>query len=233
MLFQFLYRNLKGYRLLVALAIIVTISQVGCDIITALPLKFIPSKINNPGSDPVCTIPFLDPILDKFDTPLLDSSLKPLPSDPPGTVVQPPTAQCPVSSTDPNAAARPKQTHHSIIGVIVFSVIMLIIFGALSAGLAYLDLFLAAYIAQNLTARLRNQLFEHLQRLSLDWHGKQKKGDLVQRITGNIADIEKLVTDGLVDLMAAGLTLVGVAGIMWFISPQYTLISSPLRPHSH
>jgi ATP-binding cassette subfamily B protein len=230
MLFQFLYRSLKGYRLLVALAIIVTISQVGCDIMTAFPLKFIPSKINNPGSDPVCTFPFLDPILDKFDIPLLDPSLKPLPADPPGTIVQPPTAQCPVSSTDPNAAAHPRETHHSIIGVIIFSVIMLIIFGALSAGLAYLDLFLAAYIAQNLTARLRNQLFEHLQRLSLDWHGKQKKGDLVQRITGNIADIEKLVTDGLVDLLAACLTLVGVASIMWFISWQYTIISLSIAP---
>ena len=88
---------------------------------------------------------------------------------------------------------------------------MLIVFGILSALLAYLDLFLAAYIAQNLTARLRNQLFDHLQRLSLDWHGKQKKGDLVQRVTGNIADIEKFVTDGLVDLLSGILTLVGVA----------------------
>lgn len=230
MLFKFLYRNLRGYRFLVALAIIVTVSQVGSDIIAAFPLKFIPSKINNPGSDPACTFPFLNPILDKFDTPVLDPSLKPLPTDPPGTIVQPPTAQCPISATDPNAAARPRETHHSVIGVIVFSVIILILFGALSAGLAFLDLFLAAYIAQNLTARLRNTLFEHLQRLSLDWHGKQKKGDLVQRITGNIADIEKLVTDGLVDLLAGTLTLVGVASIMLFISWQYTIISLSIAP---
>ena len=78
-------------------------------------------------------------------------------------------------------------------GVIIFSVLILIVFGILSAILAYITLYLAAFIAQNLTARLRRQLFEHLERLSLDWHGKQKKGDLVQRVTGNIADIEKLV----------------------------------------
>src|SRR5207244_4662830 len=100
-------------------------------------------------------------------------------------------------------------------------VLMLIVFGTLSALLAYLDLFLAAYIAQNLTARLRNQLFEHLQRLSLDWHGKQKKGDLVQRVTGNIAVIEKIVTDGLVDLLAAILTLIGVASFMFIIVSSY------------
>jgi ABC-type multidrug transport system fused ATPase/permease subunit len=43
----------------------------------------------------------------------------------------------------------------------------------------------SGFIAQHLTARLREDLFDHLQRISLDWHDKQKKGDLVQRITGN------------------------------------------------
>jgi ABC-type multidrug transport system fused ATPase/permease subunit len=226
-LFPFLYHNLKGYRLLVALAIIVTISQVACDILAAFPLKFIPSKINNPGSDPACTFSFLNPLLDRFDIPQIDPSLR----DPiTHQVIPPPTSQCPVSSTDLVAAAHPVVTHHSVAGVIVFSVVMLIIFGMLSAALVYLDLFLAAYIAKNLAARLRNQLFEHLQRLSLDWHGKQKKGDLVQRVTGNIADIEKLVTDGLVDLLAGILTLLGVTGIMMFISLPYTLLSLAVAP---
>lgn len=227
MLFSFLYRNLKGFRGLVVLAIIVTISQVGCDIVTALPLKFIPSKINNPGSDPACTFRFLDPVLDRFDIPQIDPSLR----DPvTHRVIPPPTSQCPVSPTDLYAAAHPIVTHHSVLGVIVFSVLMLIVFGLFSAGLAYLDLFLAAYIAQNLTARLRNQLFDHLQRLSLDWHGKQKKGDLVQRVTGNISDIEKLVTDGLVDLLAGVLTLIGIAVIMLYISLPYTIIALAIAP---
>ncbi len=121
-------------------------------------------------------------------------------------------------------------THHSTNGVIVFSVLMLIVFGTIAAVLSYLDLYLAAYIAQNLTARLRNQLFEHLQRLSLDWHGKQKKGDLVQRVTGNIADIEKLVTDGLVDLLAAVLTLAGIVAVMLFLSSAYTVIALTIVP---
>ncbi len=224
---KFLYRNLKGYRLLVLLAILVTVAQVGADVMTALPLKYIPSKISNSGNDPACTAPFLNPILDRFDIPQLDPSL----IDPVTHKALPPTpTQCPVSPTDIAAAANPTFTHHTVVGVVVFSVLMLIVFGILSALLAYLDLFLAAYIAQNLTARLRNQLFDHLQRLSLDWHGKQKKGDLVQRVTGNIADIEKFVTDGLVDLLSGILTLVGVAAVMIFISPSFTLISLAIAP---
>ena len=231
LVFKFLFRNLKGYRLLVVLAIFVTILQVGSDIAAAFPLKFIPSKVSNSGNDPACTFDshfsFLNPILDKFDIPLFDPSLAPL--TPGGPNQTPPIAPCPVSPSDTNPPP-PVFTHHSVNGVIVFSILMLIVFGSLSAFLAYLDLYIAAYIAQNLTARLRNQLFEHLQRLSLDWHGKQKKGDLVQRITGNISDIEKLVTDGLVDLLAAVLTLAGIASVMLLLSPQYTVIALTIVP---
>jgi ABC-type multidrug transport system fused ATPase/permease subunit len=226
LVFKFLFRNLKGYRLLIVIAILVTILQVGCDIAAAFPLKFIPSKVQNGGSDPACTFPFLNPILDKFDIPLFDPTLAPLTPGGPNQI--PPVAPCPISPSATNITT--VFTHHSVNGVIVFSILLLIVFGSLSAFLAYLDLYIAAYIAQNLTARLRNQLFEHLQRLSLDWHGKQKKGDLVQRITGNIADIEKLVTDGLVDLLAAVLTLVGIAAVMLFLSSAYTVIALTIVP---
>ncbi len=78
-LFKFLYRNLKGYRFLVIIAILVAVVQVSCDLIAAMPLKFIPSKVGNPGSDPACTFPFLDGVLTAFDTPALDPTLRPIP----------------------------------------------------------------------------------------------------------------------------------------------------------
>ena len=232
-LVKFLNRNLKGYRLLVLFAILVAVLQVSSDILAVQPLKWIPSKAQNPGNDPACYLPFLGlndqpGLLDLFDTPVLDPSLNP----PPGgkQPVPPPTSPCPANPADPKTLLTPNTTHHSVIGVIVFSVLVLLVFSTLSALLVYLDLYLAAYIAQNLSARLRKQLFEHLQRISLDWHGKQKKGDLVQRITGNIADIEKFVTDGLVDLLVGVLTLIGVGAIMLFYSVPYTILSLAMAP---
>lgn len=225
-LFKFLYRNLKGYRKFVALAVAITILQVFAQIAMAFPLKFIPSKVQNPANDPSCTFSFLNPLLDKFDIPQIAPELTPLaPGQPP---LPPELTQCPVSPSDQNPVLI--VSHHTVNGVIVFSILMLILFAAINAGLIYINLFLAAKIGQNLTARLRNQLFDHLQRLSLDWHGKQKKGDLVNRITGNISDIEKLVTDGLVDLLAGVLTLVGVVVTMLIINSTYTLIASAIIP---
>lgn len=232
-LFKFLYRNLKGYRFLVVLAILVAVAQVSCDIIAIQPLKWIPSKAQNPGNDPACNFPFLGlndqpGLLDLFDTPALDPSLIP----PAGShvAVPPPTSPCPVNPSNPKTLLNPDTTHHSVIGVIVFSVIVLILFSVLSAVLVYVDLFLASYIAQHLSSRLRKQLFEHLQRISLDWHGKQKKGDLVQRITGNIVDVEKFVIDGVVDLLVGGLTIVGVIAIMMLYSVPYTFLSLAIAP---
>jgi ABC-type multidrug transport system fused ATPase/permease subunit len=226
LLSKFLYRNLKGYRLLVLLAILITVTQVFVSIGMAFPIKFIPSKVQNPGNDPSCLFPFLNPILDKFDIPQIAPELQPLA---PGLPPQAPgLTQCPYNPSHPSPILI--TSHHTVNGVIVFSILMLVVFAALNAALIYLDLFLAAHIAQNLSAKLRNQLFDHLQRLSLDWHGKQKKGDLVNRVTGNIADIEKLVTDGLVDLLAGILTLVGVITVMLVLSPTYTLIAATIIP---
>ncbi len=225
LLVRFLYQNMKGLRALVVLAAIVTVLQVSCDITAAFPLKFIPSKVQNPGNDPACLFPFLNPIESWFDIPQIDPTLQPDPHFAPGFPVE---AQCPIDPNDPRG--RIVLVRHTTLGVIVFSLLLLIIFGLLSALLAFVDLYLAAYIGQMLTARLRNHLFDHLERLSLDWHSKQQKGDLVQRITGNITDIEKMVTDGLVDLLAGVLTLVGVVTVMLFLSVPYTLLAMAMGP---
>src|SRR2546421_10286971 len=225
LLVTFLFRNMKGLRGLVVLAMIITVLQVSCDIFDASPPKCIPRKVQNQDNDPECLFPFLGPIESWFDTPRIDPSLQ---RDPRFAPSIPPAVQCPINLNDPHG--RIVTVRHSTLGVIVFSILMLITFGLLSALLAFVDLYLAAYIGQQLTARLRNQLFDHLQRLSLDWHGKQQKGDLVQRVTGNVTDIEKLVTDGLVDLLAGVLTLVGVVSVMLFLSAPYTLLALAVAP---
>src|SRR5215469_8029559 len=192
---RFLFRNLKGYRFLIVIAVAMTFAQVGATILLAFPLKIILDKIIN-HKDPWA---FLNSILGFFDQFGKKQGLQ-------ATEV------------------------HTVLGVILFSASAIIVLGVISAVLAYIELYLAAFIGQNLTARLRKQLFGHLERLSLDWHGKQKKGDLVQRITGNIADIEKLVTDGLVDLLAGVLTLVAIVAVMLFLSPAYTVIALTIMP---
>lgn len=123
---KFLYRNMKGLRFLAVLAILVAVMQVSCDIIALQSLKWIPSKAQNPGNDPACYISFLGVndqpgLLDIFDKPALDPSLSP----PAGSTqpVPPPTSPCPADPANPKTLVNPDTTHHSVIGVIVFSII--------------------------------------------------------------------------------------------------------------
>ena len=191
----FLFRNLKGYRFLVLIAVAMAFAQVGASILLAFPLKWILDKIISPFKDPNLP-PFLNSILtslNRFGVP------------------------------DPHGG-------DTILAVILFSAGAIIVLGIISGVLAYVELFLANFTAQGLSARLRKKLFAHLERLSLDWHGKQKKGDLVQRITSNIADIEKLITDGVVDLISGFLMISGIIIVMLILSWQFTILSLVIAP---
>jgi ABC-type multidrug transport system fused ATPase/permease subunit len=96
--------------------------------------------------------------------------------------------------------------------------------------LSYVQVIIAARVGSTLSDRLRARLFDHLQHLPLHWHGRQRTGDLVQRITGNILDVEKLVTDGLVDLLGGILTLVGILVVMLLLNWQFTVLCMVIAP---
>src|SRR5205085_8242001 len=151
----FLWRNLKGYRWMVFLAMLMAILQVVATLFAAFPMKFILDKLTLPAAK-AATAPgvgFLDSLIRDFD------------------------------NIGGGVPANQAINVHSATGVIVFSVVLITALGIATAILQYFELLLAAYVGVNLTARLRKKLFSHLERLSLDWHGKQKKGDLVQRFT--------------------------------------------------
>src|ERR1700730_4074539 len=115
---RFLFRNLKGYRFLIVVAITMTFAEVGADILIAFPLKFILDKIVN-HIDP--SFAFLGGLLNFFDHF--------------GTT-----------------AGLHKGEVHTQLGVIIFSATALVVLGLLSALLSYIQLFLASFIGQNLTA---------------------------------------------------------------------------------
>ncbi|MDK1029088.1 MAG: ABC transporter ATP-binding protein [Anaerolineae bacterium] len=53
-------------------------------------------------------------------------------------------------------------------------------------GFAYFSGRLAAFTAEGVTRRLRNFLFDHIQRLNFSYHSKTKTGDLIERCTSDV-----------------------------------------------
>jgi ATP-binding cassette subfamily B protein len=54
---------------------------------------------------------------------------------------------------------------------------------------------LAAYSAEGITRRLRNFLFDHIQRLSFAYHSKTPTGDLIERVTSDVDSVRSFFNE--------------------------------------
>ena len=62
-------------------------------------------------------------------------------------------------------------------------------------GFAYLSGRLAAYTAEGVTRRLRNFLFDHIQRLSFSYHSTTPTGDLIERCTSDVDALRRFFSE--------------------------------------
>jgi ATP-binding cassette subfamily B protein len=70
-----------------------------------------------------------------------------------------------------------------------------IAFAAMEGTFTYFSGRLAAYTAEGVTLRLRNYLFDHIQRLSFSYHSKAKTGDLVERVTSDVDAMRRFFSE--------------------------------------
>jgi len=62
-------------------------------------------------------------------------------------------------------------------------------------GFAYLSGRLAAYTAEGITRRVRNFLFDHIQRLSFSYHNNTPTGDLIERCTSDVDSLRRFFSE--------------------------------------
>ena len=84
---------------------------------------------------------------------------------------------------------------------------------------------LVGRIGEGFLRDLRVRAFDHLQRLSLGWHDKQKAGVVVSRLTSDIDSLAELVQMGLLMFVANVLLLVGSVVVLGVVSWQLLLVT--------
>ena len=92
-------------------------------------------------------------------------------------------------------------------------------------GATYLQNYLVGWVGQRALQQLRLRIFAHLQRQSIGFFSRQKTGVLVSRLTNDIAALDQLVTDGIVTLVSASLTLIGVVVILLLLDANLALVT--------
>ncbi|RJP48877.1 MAG: ABC transporter ATP-binding protein [Anaerolineaceae bacterium] len=66
---------------------------------------------------------------------------------------------------------------------------------AFEGGFAFLSGRLAAYTAEGITRRLRDFLFDHIQRLSFSYHATTPTGDLIERVTSDVDALRRFFSE--------------------------------------
>ena len=125
------------------------------------------------------------------------------------------------------AAAVPASPVVVTVAVLTVAMVLLAMVNSLADSLAEI------YLAQGgraLGFNLRLTLYTHLQRLSLAFHGKQRTGDILTRITGDVSEIENFVIASLSDIAGSLMLLGGTMAFLLYKSWQVALVALIIVP---
>ncbi|MCE5209531.1 MAG: ABC transporter ATP-binding protein/permease [Chloroflexi bacterium] len=90
--------------------------------------------------------------------------------------------------------------------------------------------YILSWVAQRVLADLRQALFNHLQKLSLSYHDNHLVGVTVSRVINDVAVINDLLTQGIIELVGDMLVLTGIIVIMLSLSPKLALYCFTVLP---
>lgn len=87
-----------------------------------------------------------------------------------------------------------------------------------------------SWVGYGVLFRLRQQLFDHLQRLTLRFFDHNEVGIIMSRVQNDVLSLQELLTSGFISIFGDLLMLVLVIGIMVSMNPRLALITLSVVP---
>ena len=115
-------------------------------------------------------------------------------------------------------------------GMLLFACIAVLGIAVLDAICTYGEKWVTTSVGQWVTHDLRRTLYTQVQRLSLAYHDQARTGDLISRVTSDIDSIQTFIVSGLLSILVDIVTLVGMIGVMFWVSWQLTLVALAVVP---
>jgi ATP-binding cassette, subfamily B, bacterial len=114
--------------------------------------------------------------------------------------------------------------------LILFAAIAVVAITGTRAGFAYLSTVGFALIGNRVTNALRNDLYRHLQYLSLSFHSRARAGDLVLRVISDVGLLQDVTVTALLPLVGSVLVLAGMVAVMFWFEWQLALLALAVVP---
>src|SRR3989441_7698968 len=114
--------------------------------------------------------------------------------------------------------------------LLALAAVAVVAFAGLRALAAYYNTVGFALVGNRVLTAVRNELYSHLQRLSLSFHTGARSGDLIVRVTSDVGLLQDVAVTALLPLFANALTLVGMAAVMLWLNAPLTLLALATGP---
>ena len=101
------------------------------------------------------------------------------------------------------------------------------VFGTLLAGI---NRYLHTRLSGRILFALRDDLYRHLQQLSPMFYGRRRTGDILSRLDGDVAEIQRFAVDSLFSAVSSVIGLLGALALMLMLSWQLSLLLALLIP---
>jgi ATP-binding cassette, subfamily B, bacterial len=114
----------------------------------------------------------------------------------------------------------PRDFHMFFVLGAAYAVLMLVM-----AIVEFADEYLATWVAERFLLDLRTSVFTHLHDLSVGFFERRRIGDVLSRMTGDIAAIESLVLSGVAQALSYVFKIAMFTGALFFINVKLALLS--------
>ena len=126
----------------------------------------------------------------------------------------------------------PRLTQHAInhgvvkgdFGVVQWSVGFYVLAIVIAMIVGTIRIRIAGRAGEDILYKLRVSIFTQIQRLSMDYFGREKAGVIMTRMTSDVEVLQLLFQEGLIQLLTQMLTLLVVAGILFEDEPKLAAI---------
>lgn len=110
--------------------------------------------------------------------------------------------------------------------LILISVVITVILGLLQVAQSYLSIWISKHIVLN----MKNQMYKHLQNMSLSFYTAAKPGEIITRITSDIDGIQEIFNTTVVNALTSFVVLISTAIVLISMNWKLAMVGMIILP---
>jgi len=111
-------------------------------------------------------------------------------------------------------------------------VLLVLMLYSTKAALSYVHDFITSYVGQSIVRKLRNQVYAHLQTLSMDYFTLNDSARIISRLTNDAQLVQNAITKIPIMIVRDGLTVIALTCFLFYLNAKFALMAFVILPFS-